>query len=112
MIIIETTIELALTKLTSRQANGYAGSVLRGYQLWSGADLKGKAKRYGAVYAKQRRIAAQALRQASGLVVACEHGKLHTSIPAGMDDYGNALIITRSGVARLHARGNQFHHIP
>lgn len=104
-------VDSAIAALSSRQQNGYAGSVLRGFQIWSGADLKGKAARYGASYARQRGMAARVLKASGGCIVACEHGFLRTAIARGMDDYGNAVMETRCGIAVINRSGKQFHHI-
>lgn len=77
---------------------GYARDVLEGRQSWSGADLKGKAKRYGGGYARQRGHAARAWQAAGGVIVALRRsGKLVSAVPVGMDDYGTALYLRRSG---------------
>lgn len=77
----------------------YADDVLVGRQAWSGADLKGKARRYGHRYAEQRRHAAAALVGAGGLILAIDKGKLVSAAPACTDDYGNAVMSTRRGLA-------------
>lgn len=92
-------IDIALTHLTPRQQ--YAADVIRGSQLWSGADLKGAAKRWGQKYQKQRDCAMVALRAAGGCVVACDTGRLRTAVYVGMDDYGNPIVQTRKGAAIL-----------
>ena len=79
---------------------GYAHDVLSGHQRWSGADLKGKAKRYGGGYATQRSHARYALRQAGGVIIPTGNGgKLRSALYIGMDDYGNAMYATRAGTA-------------
>jgi len=61
----------------------YARSVLRGYQRWSGADLKGKAKKFGASYARQRKIAAKAWTQVGGELIRVEHGLIVSAVRIG-----------------------------
>lgn len=70
----------------------YARDVVRGIQRWSGADLKGKARRYGASYARQRALARMALHAAGGVIVALRGtGRLCTAVRIGCDDFGTAL---------------------
>lgn len=76
----------------------YALDVIDGGQRWSGADLKGKAKKYGYSYARQRTRASQCLHAAGGTVVAIENGLLVTAVAIGQDDYGNAIYQTTEGV--------------
>lgn len=78
---------------------GYARDVLTGYQRWSGADLQGKAKRFGASYAQQRGKASDALRTAGGVIVPVEHGCLVTGVYVCADDFGAAVYHTTVGVA-------------
>ena len=82
----------------------YARQVIRGYQRWSGSDLKGAASRYGAGYARQRARAANALHQAGGIILAIEKGLLVTACRACVDDYGNEVYETHSGYAWPHTR--------
>lgn len=77
----------------------YADNVLMGRQAWSGADIKGKARRYGGHYAQQRARAATALADSGGLILAIDKGKLVSAAPACVDDYGNAVMSTRQGLA-------------
>lgn len=85
--------------------SGYARDVLLGHQRWSGADLKGKAKRFGASYARQRGAATQALHRAGGVLVqrADAHGLLVAAVPAGQDDYGTALYVLQDDTPALAA---------
>ena len=78
----------------------YARDVVTGQQRWSGADLRGKAARYGSTYAKQRRKARKALKAAGGVVVAVEHGRLRTAVEICVDDYGNQVYLTSVGPVR------------
>ena len=78
---------------------GYARDVLRGWQRWSGADLQGRAKKFGASYAQQRGKAAGALREAGGAIIPVEHGFLVTGVYVGADDFGAAVYHTTVGVA-------------
>lgn len=93
---INTVISTAQASLGNRSR--YALDVVDGGQLWSGADLKGKARKYGASYARQRARASQALYEAGGEVIAIEHGLLVTAVQTGMDCYGNAIYQTTQGV--------------
>ena len=94
-LTLENIIEAATARLTSRQH--YAAAVLCGAQRWSGADLMGKAKKYGASYAAQRGHAGLALRRAGGCVVAIENGLLVTGVRVGQDDFGDAIFSTERG---------------
>ena len=78
----------------------YARDVVTGQQRWSGADLRGKAARYGSTYARQRRKAKKALKAAGGVVVAVEHGRLRTAVEICVDDYGNQIYLTSVGPVR------------
>lgn len=84
----------------------YAKAVISGWQLWSGADLKGKAARYGHAYLQQRRNARKALHAAGGHVVPIEHGLLVTAAQIGTDDYGCAIYETVYGVYVASGRKN------
>ena len=94
---LDAIIKTAANSLTSRQQ--YARDVICGYQRWSGADLKGKAKKFGASYARQRAVAEGALRSAGGMIVAVDRGLRVSAVPVGMDDYGNQIFATTDGVA-------------
>lgn len=77
---------------------GYADDVLRGAQAWSGADLKGKARKFGASYAGQRRYARQALIAAGGVLVAIKQtGRLISALYVGQDDFGAAVYVSAKG---------------
>jgi len=78
----------------------YARDVVTGQQRWSGADLRGKAARYGATYARQRRKALKALEAAGGEVVAVEHGRLVTGVELCVDDFGNQVYMTAVSLVR------------
>ena len=98
---------MATTKLTDvcdkacgMLRGAYARAVVAGQQRWSGADLRGKAKRYGSTYARQRRKARKALKAAGGVVVAVEHGRLRTAVEICVDDYGNQVYLTSVGPVR------------
>ena len=82
----------------------YACAVVSGRQLWSGADLQGKAKSYGGGYARQRNKAYTALRRAGGEVLAVDHGKRVTAVRICTDDFGNAVYATTDGLAWPHTR--------
>lgn len=91
------TVIRACASLKPRQ--GYARDVIRGRQIWSGADLQGKARLYGTGYARQRMHASSAWYDAGGCIVALRRtGQLVSAIYIGMDDYGTALYETRGGV--------------
>lgn len=78
----------------------YAQDVLAGKQNWSGSDLRGKARHYGASYARGRRYAAWALLEAGGILAYVgRNGRLVAAVRVGMDDYGNAVYQTQIGPA-------------
>ena len=84
------TVRRALAKLGPRQT--YAAAVIGGRQAWSGADLKGKAKRFGGSYARQRAKARVAWLESGGDIVAMRRtGKLISAVCIGADDFGAAL---------------------
>jgi hypothetical protein len=90
------TAESALIAASPRA--GYALDVLRGRQLWSGADLKGNAKKFGASYAGQRVRAAYIWRDAGGIVAPSgDNGKRLSFVQIGIDDFGNGIYQSRSG---------------
>lgn len=83
-------LPLAMQHLNPRAH--YARDVLSGYQRWSGADIKGKARRFGAGYARQRSKAASALLKAGGCIVAERRtGRLRTAALLCVDDYGTEI---------------------
>jgi len=88
----------------------YAANVVRGRQRWSGADLQGKARKFGASYARQRRKARAALEMAGGDVIATEHGRLRTAVQVCVDDYGREVYATHAGYAVVHT-ASQCKHI-
>ena len=90
-------IDVAADLLNPRA--GYARDVLTGYQRWSGGDLEGKARKFGAWYAGQRVAAYRALQKAGGCVVPVSHGRLVTAVYVGTDDFGAAVYHTTVGVA-------------
>jgi hypothetical protein len=94
---LATVIAAAIAALNPR-AN-YAADTLMGRQRWSGADLKGKAKKYSYGYAVQRSKAGAALTKAGGSVVAINNGLLVTAVAIGQDDYGNVIFDTPEGLA-------------
>lgn len=95
-------IKEACNMLRSRQE--YARDVLRGRQRWSGADLQGKARRYGGGYARQRKYAAEALYDVGGCIVALrQSGRLLSAVYVGMDDYGTALYELHRGILTADA---------
>jgi hypothetical protein len=78
----------------------YADDVIAGNQEWSGADLKGKARRYGGSYASMRIHARTALHRAGGCLQYCgKHGRTLLCVRVGQDDYGNAIFQTELGPA-------------
>jgi hypothetical protein len=93
-------IDTAISRLSPRQF--YAADVIRGYQRWSGADLKGKAKRYGYGYFVQRNKAWRAFRESGGAIVAVNRGLLVGAVLIGQDDYGNAIYDTTRGTSVQH----------
>lgn len=59
----------------------YGASVIRGHQAWSGADLRGAAKRHGS-YAVARRCARDAWATVGGIVApVAPHGRLTALLP-------------------------------
>lgn len=98
---LQDTIDRACAALPTRAQ--YAREVIRGTQRWSGADLKGKAKKFGAAYARQRSVAMRAWHDAGGVIVAVEHGRNVSAIEAGTDAQGRAVYLTVDGIAVLDA---------
>jgi hypothetical protein len=72
----------------------YARDVVTGRQRWSGSDLKGKARKYGYTYARQRAKARAALAAAGGCIIAIDHGLNVSAVAIGDDIY-----LTPRGVA-------------
>lgn len=79
----------------------YARDVLYGRKRWSGADLRGKARRYGGHYADSRGKALDALQSAGGFTVVIDRGLIVAAAELGQDDYGNELVETLHGPAVL-----------
>ncbi|CAB4139954.1 hypothetical protein UFOVP408_45 [uncultured Caudovirales phage] len=77
----------------------YARDVIEGDQRWSGADLRGKAKKFGAGYARQRNRARTALFAAGGCIVAIDRGLNVTATVVGTDDMGRTIYQTTRGIA-------------
>jgi hypothetical protein len=96
----QTTLENAHSLLTSRHPRaGYAHAVLSGVQRWSGADLQGKARRYGYGYHRQRNYAKWAWFEAGGLLLSIgPQGRIESAVYVGADDYGNAIYHTAAAV--------------
>ena len=72
----------------------YARDCVTGAQRWSGADLKGKARKFGHTYAVQRAKARAALYRAGGVIIAIDHGLRVSAVALGDDIY-----LTARGVA-------------
>lgn len=100
------TILRAIELLPCRTTVGrdYAAAVLRGDRAWSGADLRGAARKYGQSYADRRRDARRALCAADGVVVAVDRGRLVSAVVAAVDDYGDVVYATSAGLASPRAR--------
>ena len=94
----ETTLVRATAILAERTKSQYAERVLLGAQVWSGSDLKGKAKQYGGSYARLRRVAAGAWCDAGGILayIRTEHGRLDSLVQIAVDDFGEAVYSSRS----------------
>ena len=82
----------------------YAADVILGYQAWSGADLKGKARKYSMSYHCQRARAGSFFRSCGGLILPVDNGKLVSAVYIGQDDYGNAIYDTLQGIAVMHKK--------
>ena len=91
----------ALALLRPRQ--GYAADVILGRQRWSGADLRGAARRWGAVYAQQRRDAARAWLAAGGDMVAVDHGLIVGGVVIAVGPDGCVVYETTAGRATQRA---------
>jgi hypothetical protein len=100
---LHSVIATAISTLSPRQQ--YAASVLRGHQAWSGADLKGKARKYGSSYSRQRGQAKDALYASGGQIIALQHaGKLVSAVVLCTDDFGNQILETNSGLVIPHTK--------
>jgi hypothetical protein len=87
-------IESILAAAAASLRGQYARDVVTGRQRWSGSDLKGKARKYGHTYARQRRKAHAALAAAGGVIIAIDHGLLVSAVAIDADSY-----MTARGVA-------------
>ena len=65
----------------------YARDCVTGAQRWSGADLKGKARKFGHTYAVQRAKARAALYRAGGVIIAIDHGLRVSAVQIDADSY-------------------------
>lgn len=88
----------------------YALDVLSGRQQWSGADLRGNAKKYGAGYAIQRRLAERSLAEAGGETIYADNGERVSAVLVGQDDMGNALYETAEGIRIPSPKQGRFAH--
>lgn len=95
-------IRRAVAMLSPRQK--YARDVLEGRQTWSGSDLRGRAKKWSAGYARQRAAASDALAKAGGCLIRVENGRLVSAVRACIDDFGRVIYATRDGFARPDER--------
>lgn len=95
-------IFVVVGRAKARVRGRYARDVLAGWQRWSGADLKGLARVYGASYKRQRDKARAALAAEGGEVIAIDNGLLAAAVQVGVDDYGNAVYDTLYGPAVQH----------
>jgi hypothetical protein len=89
---LDAVIALAQAALGPRA--DYARRVIDGRQRWSGADLRGKARKYSLGYHLRRNDARIALFDAGGVIVAGPRGLLSTAVVIGVDDYGVQLYAT------------------
>ena len=88
--MINTIIAAAAASLRGQ----YARDVVSGRQRWSGSDLRGKARKFGHTYARQRAKARAALYRAGGVIIAIDHGLNVSAVQIGDDIY-----MTLRGVA-------------
>jgi hypothetical protein len=92
--MIESIIAAAAATLRGQ----YAQDVVNGRQRWSGSDLKGKARKYGASYAIQRRKARAALFAVGGCIIAIDHGLNVSAVCIDANSYETIYgIATRCG---------------
>lgn len=88
MTTLQNVIEAAQANLSPRAS--YAREVIQSSGMWSGANLKGSARRFSGGYHQQRLKARLALEAASGCVLGLRrhHGKLTTAVRLCVDDFG------------------------
>lgn len=80
---------------------GYAEDVIIGAQNWSGSDLRGKAAKYGAGYARQRKHARDAWECAGGDLLRLRNsGRIVSAVLLCTDDYGNEVFASDLGMLR------------
>ena len=65
----------------------YARDCITGAQRWSGSDLRGKARKFGHTYARQRAKARAALYRAGGVIIAIDHGLNVSAVAIDADSY-------------------------
>lgn len=102
-------IQRAKAQLPARAR--YALRVLDGDQIWSGADLRGKAKLWGAAYALQRERAQRALQRAGGELVydSDSNGKCIAALPIARDADGETVAWqTSQGYSVMRSRDGQY----
>lgn len=92
MKIFDQLLTRAEARISEKQ--GYARDVLYGRQRWSGADLQGKAKKYGAWYAEQREEAGYALKEAGGFIIHRENGLICAAMQIGVGESGILYLLT------------------
>ena len=81
----------------------YAHALLAGRQEWSGADLANKASKWMS-YSRTRSKIAGLIKSSGGIFVATEHGRIVAGTTNGMDDYGNQIFSTETGVKVLKTK--------
>jgi hypothetical protein len=88
----------------------YAKDVVKGYRKWSGAGMAAAARKWG-WYSRKRDEALKALRKAGGDVVAVDYGRLVTSVPLCVDDYGAQVYETAFALVRPVTKSGQCREI-
>jgi hypothetical protein len=112
MNAIQSTTARALAMLdASGNRSDYAREVIQGARMWSGNDLRGKAKKWASGYYRQRCAALTAWKRVGGVqVYAGPTGELVGAVIVGTDEWGNALYATaqhgvcvaRNGLGRVY----------
>ena len=92
--------------------SGYAERVIDGRARWSGADLRGAARHYGAHYAEMRQRSSAALTAAGGEVIPTEHGLLLTAVLIpGVEVDGCPVYATANGIAARAGGAANYRHV-
>ena len=89
----EAALDLACAKL--RKTDFLGRSLIRGFEEW---NTDSKSKRFGNSDAMQKKRAIEAINSVGLTVIQNQLGKRVTAMPVAVDDYGNQVYLSTSGM--------------